>query len=100
MEFNRLLSQAINFYGEPDGKVVEQSVKSVSKKIDVTKYKTINKIADFDKLLKKLEDQSLISVDTETSSLNPLEADLVGISVCYSPNEAYYIPVKHKKKIV
>ncbi len=99
MEFNRLLSQAINFYGEPDGKVVEQSVKSVSKKIDVTKYKTINKIADFDKLLKKLEDQSLISVDTETSSLNPLEADLVGISVCYSPNEAYYIPVKHKKEI-
>ena len=98
MEFNRLLSQAINFYGEPDGKVVEQSVKSVSKKIDVTKYKTINKIADFDKLLKKLEDQSLISVDTETSSLNPLEADLVGISVCYSPNEAYYIPVKHKKE--
>ncbi len=98
MEFNRLLSQAINFYGEPDVKVVEQSVKSVSKKIDVTKYKTINKIADFDKLLKKLEDQSLISVDTETSSLNPLEADLVGISVCYSPNEAYYIPVKHKNE--
>ena len=62
MEFNRLLSQAINFYGEPDGKVVEQSVKSVSKKIDVTKYKTINKIADFDKLLKKLDLKSLRSI--------------------------------------
>ena len=39
MEFNRLLSQAISFYGEPDGKVVQQNTKSISKKIDVTKYK-------------------------------------------------------------
>ena len=96
MEFNRLLSQAISFYGEPEGKVVQQNTKSISKKIDVAKYKTINKINDLDKLIKNLEDKSLISVDTETSSLNPLDADLVGISVCYSPNEAYYIPVKHK----
>ena len=96
MEFNRLLSQAISFYGEPEGQVVQQNTKSVSKKIDVTKYKLINKIADLDKLIKNLEDKSLISVDTETSSLNPLDADLVGISVCYSPNDAYYIPLKHK----
>ena len=33
MEFNRLLSQAINFYGEPDGKVVKQNKKSISKKL-------------------------------------------------------------------
>ncbi len=77
-------------------KIVQQNTKSISKKIDVTKYKTINNINDLDKLIKNLEDKSLISVDTETSSLNPLDADLVGISVCYSPNEAYYIPVKHK----
>ena len=96
MEFNRLLSQAISFYGEPEGQVVQQNTKSVSKKIDVTKYKLINKIADLDKLINNLEDKSLISVDTETSSLNPLDADLVGISVCYSPNDAYYIPLKHK----
>ena len=96
MEFNRLLSQAINFYGEPGGKEIKQKINSVPKKIDVTKYKAINKVADLDKLITDLEEKSLISVDTETSSLNPLEADLVGLSFCYSPNDAYYIPIKHK----
>ena len=38
MEFNRLLSQAISFYGEPEGKIVQQNTKSISKKIDVAKY--------------------------------------------------------------
>ena len=32
MEFNRLLSQAINFYGEPDGKVIEQTLSNSQKK--------------------------------------------------------------------
>ena len=56
MEFNRLLSQAISFYGEPEGKIVQQNTKSISKKIDVAKYKTINKITDLDKLIKNLKD--------------------------------------------
>ena len=66
------------------------------KKIDITKYIAITKEQELDKLINTLEKKSLISIDTETSSLNPMEADLVGISVCYSPNEAYYIPLKHK----
>ena len=37
--------------------------------------------------------ESVLAVDTETSSLNPLEADLVGISLCYEANQAYYIPL-------
>ena len=37
-------------------------------------------------------------MDTETSSLNPQEAELVGVSICYDANEAYYIPVGHKEK--
>ena len=43
-----------------------------------------------------MNDQSVISVDTETSSLNPLDADLVGISFSYAPNKACYIPLAHK----
>ena len=43
MEFNRLLSQAIDFYGEPDEKNINKnSKKSIIKKIDISKYKTIN----------------------------------------------------------
>jgi len=35
-------------------------------------------------------------VDTETTSLNPVDAELVGISLCTVPGEAYYIPVGHE----
>ena len=97
MEFNRLLSQAIDFYGEPNERTnIKQDVKSKLKKIDITKYITIKKEQELEKIINILEKKSLISIDTETSSLNPIEADLVGISICYSPNEAYYIPLKHK----
>jgi len=35
------------------------------------------------------------SLDTETTSENPMKADLVGISVALEPHEAYYIPIGH-----
>ena len=98
MEFNRLLSQAIDFYGEPDEKNINKNnKKSIIKKIDISKYKTINQEQELDNLIGILEEQSIISIDTETTSLSPIDADLVGISVCYSSNKAYYIPLKHKK---
>ena len=45
--------------------------------------------SQLDELIKKLNESSIIAVDTETSSLNPQEADLVGISICY--NEKRYV---------
>ena len=98
MEFNRLLSQAISFYGEPnnDGSKEKRLIKK--DKVNTKSYKTILKEYQLDELIKKLNEKSIIAVDTETSSLNPQEADLVGISVCYEANEAFYIPVGHKEK--
>ena len=51
-----------------------------SSKIDTNKYKNIINEIDLEKLIKKLNEKSIISVDTETSSLNPIEAEFVGIS--------------------
>tara|TARA_B000000532_G_scaffold241293_1_gene233437 strand:- start:40 stop:2802 length:2763 start_codon:yes stop_codon:yes gene_type:complete len=94
MEFNRLLSQAINFYGEPSEK--KQNEDFLKEKIDVTKYKTILTEEDLNKWINILKTQSLIAVDTETSSLSPVEADLVGISFCYEKGKACYIPLKNQ----
>ena len=96
MEFNRLLSQAINFYGEPSEK--KQNEDFLKEKIDVTKYKTILTEEDLNKWINILKTQSLIAVDTETSSLNPVEADLVGISFCYEKGKACYIPLKNQNQ--
>jgi len=96
MEFNRLLSQAISFYGEPGNKDFNE--KTQVNKINTKNYKTISNEKQLDELIQKLNEKSVIAVDTETSSLNPLEADLVGISLCYEANQAYYIPLGHQKK--
>ena len=98
MEFNRLLSQAISFYGEPGEKKFSLENKStIGTKISTKQYKKIILEKDLDKLIKELNTKSIISVDTETSSLNPQEAELIGISVSYAPNKSFYIPVGHKK---
>jgi len=99
MEFNRLLSQAISFYGEPGEKKYSLENKStIETKISTKQYKKIIQEKDLDELIKDLNTKSIISVDTETSSLNPQEAELIGISVSYAPNKSFYIPVGHKNK--
>tara|TARA_Y100001970_G_scaffold257381_1_gene336017 strand:- start:3591 stop:6356 length:2766 start_codon:yes stop_codon:yes gene_type:complete len=96
MEFNRLLSQSISFYGDSqnDNKNLKDRSKTTSK-INTKLYKCILKEKDLDKLIEDLNKQSTIAVDTETSSLNPQEANLIGISVSYAQNVSFYIPVGH-----
>jgi len=97
MEFNRLLSQVISFYGEDSASDFSSNIKKAKvSKIDTKLYKSILSEKDLDKLIDILNTKPFISIDTETSSLNPLEAELVGISFSYAPNEAYYIPLGHK----
>ncbi len=96
MEFNRLLSQAIGFYGETDESKNTTTLKTKNiSKINIKLYKSITKESELERLIENLNKQPEISVDTETSSLNPMKAKLVGISFCARPNEAYYIPIEH-----
>jgi DNA polymerase I len=97
MEFNRLLSRAISFYGEVGNKNTESSKqKKESFSINTKNYESIINEKTLDIWLKILNEQSIIGVDTETSSLNPLETDLVGVSFSYAPNKSCYIPLSHK----
>ncbi len=96
MEFNRLLSQAISFYGEPGEKNFTQDKISKPSKINTKQYQKITKENDLNKLIIDLNKKSIISVDTETSSLDPQVAELIGISLSYAENISFYIPVGHK----
>ena len=99
MEFNRLLSQVISFYGEPkEINFTSGTTKKNQSKIDLKKYKSITKENELNKLILELNKKSIISVDTETSSLNPQQAELIGISISHSSNNSFYIPLGHKKK--
>lgn len=59
-------------------------------------YTTILDQATFETWLKKLSQAELIAFDTETTSLDPMAADLVGLSFAINAHEAIYIPVGHQ----
>lgn len=48
-----------------------------------------------DELVRRLEEAKRFALDTETTSLDPMQARLVGLSFCLTPGEAWYIPVGH-----
>ncbi len=58
-------------------------------------YETILTSRQLDKWIKKLKQANLISVDTETTSLNYMEAKIVGVSFAVSENHAAYVPLQH-----
>ena len=58
-------------------------------------YHIINTTPALDKLLNRLSAAKSFAFDTETTSLNAMSAQLVGISLSPVPGEAYYIPVGH-----
>ena len=59
-------------------------------------YECVVDEVTLDKWLKKIESAELTAVDTETTSLDALVAELVGISLSVKPGEACYIPVAHR----
>ncbi len=59
-------------------------------------YECVVDEAALDRWIKKIEGASLTAVDTETTSLDALAAELVGISLSITPGEACYIPVSHR----
>ncbi len=50
----------------------------------------------FDQWMERLRTAPLVALDTETTSLDPMEARLVGISLCVKPGTACYIPLAHR----
>ncbi|BDV41688.1 DNA polymerase [Geotalea uraniireducens] len=59
-------------------------------------YRTIDNEEDLRSLVAELAAAVTFAVDLETTSLNPLEAEIVGISVSCRDHEASYIPVGHR----
>ena len=97
MEFNRLLSSAISKYGEIQFENKKNLTGNTNENIISKKnYILIDDLAKIDEYLKEAEEIGEICIDTETTSLNPHEANLVGISLSVKTGHACYIPVGHK----
>jgi DNA polymerase-1 len=59
-------------------------------------YRPVQTHKDLLELVKRLEKEPCFALDTETTSKNPMQADLVGLSFAMQPDEAYYIPCAHE----
>ena len=98
MEFNRLLSSAISAYGEPNLTSIKNEVKieKNQKAINKKEYYLIENLEQIDNWITEAEELGEVAVDTETNSLNPHQADLVGVSLSSKIGKACYIPIGHK----
>ena len=100
MEFNRLLSSAISAYGEPNFTTKKKDEISLEKKIEINKkdYLLITDLKEIDDWIQEAEETGEVAVDTETSSLDPHQANLVGVSLSHKIGKACYIPIGHNSK--
>ncbi|MGL1902175.1 MAG: DNA polymerase I [Fibrobacterales bacterium] len=77
-------------------KVVEEDVPAIPMVVKEAQYQLIDSEQSLSALVTVLKSASVIAVDTETSSLNPYEAEIAGI--CFSVSEEYgfYVAINHK----
>ncbi|HEY6965820.1 MAG TPA: DNA polymerase I, partial [Erythrobacter sp.] len=64
-------------------------------KIDHAAYETVQTLERLEAWVARARAAQMVAVDTETSSLDAIRADLVGVSLALGPNDACYIPLGH-----
>ncbi|NWG46152.1 MAG: DNA polymerase I [Alphaproteobacteria bacterium] len=63
--------------------------------IDTRAYETVTSLERLDALIATARERGLVAVDTETTSVHAMFADLVGISLAVGPGQAAYVPLAH-----
>jgi DNA polymerase-1 len=81
--------------GEADQGILFEAADATRQAV-AAEYETILTDAALDRWIAKIDASSLTAVDTETTSLDAMQAKLVGISLCYEPGIAAYIPMAHR----
>ncbi len=107
MEFKSLITKANNFIdsvnkifdeNNPTIDTHIEAEKKVIKQIE-KKYELVRDIPTLEKWIKECEENKYFSVDTETTGLNSLSANIVGMSIATEEGKACYIPINHIRKV-
>jgi DNA polymerase-1 len=99
--FNRLLTQ-LGLKGSmetqpavpAEKETIQESDKAASAKTVTHDYQLVDTQEKFDKFLAELKKQKLFAIDTETTSIEAMRAELVGISFSWQAHKAFYLAVK------
>jgi DNA polymerase-1 len=66
-----------------------------AKPFDTSSYEKVTTMGALERWIDAIYARGYVAVDTETTGLDEMQADLVGVSLCVEPGEACYIPVGH-----
>ncbi|MCI0596442.1 MAG: DNA polymerase I, partial [candidate division Zixibacteria bacterium] len=86
-----------DYFIDMEFRVLLKFVGELPEKKEKVRYQTVATPADLKKLASRMEETGKFAFDTETTALDPLDADLVGISLALEEKEAFYVPVGHKE---
>ncbi len=80
----------------PKALAAKRASDALAQKIDTSAYICIRDIETLNKWLAEAIETGLVAFDTETNSLDPMQADLIGFSLALAPGKAASIPLQHK----
>jgi len=87
---------------EFSGLMKQLSKNIIEEKIKVDKpvkdYNTILNLDDLKSIISNYDKKNVLSIDLETTSVNPMEAEIVGISFSFKKDTGYYVPILYKDK--
>ncbi len=66
-------------------------------KIERDKYQTVRTLADLNAWIARIHDIGHVAIDAKANSIDPMQAELVGIALALAPNDACYVPLSHKQ---
>ena len=100
MEFRTLTKRVADKYGVnapemPDAVAPADAVNAPD--FDAGKYEWVKDTDALTKWIERIYERGYVAVDTETTGLDTMRVDLVGISLCVDAGEACYIPLTHKE---
>ena len=81
-----------------DGQEIQISTSYETVKTRQHSYKLVDNEEECRKLAELFETKHTLAFDTETTSLSPIDAELVGMSFSFAENEAYYVPVSANRE--
>lgn len=96
LEFKRLLADPVLAAHAPKSQTQQHPHSSINRSL----YRAITDTASLNSLVSQLQEAKRIAIDTETSSIHPHQAHLVGISLAFLDNQAVYIPLAHNPDLV
>jgi len=80
----------------PGGAVSTISTAPIAVPFDHAAYEAVTEMPALQVWIERIYERGYVAIDTETTSLDEMRAELVGISLCVLPGQACYIPLAHK----